>query len=96
MFERPELLWLLLAAPLAVAPGLMAARAGRRWAGRGRRGAASSLFVILVAAARGPALAAQDARTADVGRRGHGRLAFDRARPIPVDAPSSLRPFARR
>ena len=30
MFERPELLYLLLAMPLAVGPGLMAVRAGRR------------------------------------------------------------------
>jgi hypothetical protein len=37
MFERPELLYLLLAMPLAVAPGLMAVRAGRRAAGGARR-----------------------------------------------------------
>ena len=49
MFERPELLWLLLAVPLAVAPGLMAARAGRRWAGAGAAALRGSLFVILVA-----------------------------------------------
>ena len=33
MFERPEVLWLLLATPLVVAPGLMAMRAGRYAAG---------------------------------------------------------------
>jgi len=49
MFERPELLWLLLAAPLAAAPGLMAARAGRRAAGAGAAALRASLFVILVA-----------------------------------------------
>ena len=38
MFERPELLYLLLAMPLAVAPGLMAVRAGRRAAGAGIEG----------------------------------------------------------
>src|SRR5579864_6002603 len=49
MFERPELLWLLLAAPLMVAPGLMAVRAGRRAAGAGAAALRASLFVILVA-----------------------------------------------
>ena len=37
MFERPEVLWLLLATPLAAAPGLMAARAGRYARARPRR-----------------------------------------------------------
>src|SRR5512146_448978 len=49
MFERPELLWLLLAAPLAAAPGLMAVRAGRRAAGAGSAALRAGLFVILVA-----------------------------------------------
>ncbi len=49
MFERPELLYLLLAMPLAVAPGLMAVRAGRRAAGAGAAALRASLFVILVA-----------------------------------------------
>ena len=49
MFERPDLLWLLLAAPLVVAPGLMAVRAGRRAAGAGAAALRLSLFVILVA-----------------------------------------------
>ena len=49
MFERPELLWLLLAMPLVVAPGLMALRAGRRAAGAGAAALRTSLFVILVA-----------------------------------------------
>ena len=50
MFERPELLWLLLAVPLAVAPGLMAARARRAGAGAGAAAPLrGSLFVILVA-----------------------------------------------
>src|SRR6266851_9240227 len=49
MFERPELLYLLLAMPLAVAPGLMAVRAGRRTAGAGAAALRLSLFVILVA-----------------------------------------------
>src|ERR1700732_1846566 len=49
MFERPELLYLLLAMPLAVAPGLMAVRAGRRTAGAGAAALRASLFVILVA-----------------------------------------------
>src|SRR3984893_11337788 len=49
MFERPELLWLLVAGPLVVAPGLMAARAGRRAAGAGAAALRLSLFVILVA-----------------------------------------------
>jgi Ca-activated chloride channel family protein len=49
MFERPELLWLLLAMPLVMAPGLMAVRAGRRAAGAGAAALRTSLFVILVA-----------------------------------------------
>jgi len=49
MFERPEFLWLLLAAPLAVAPGLMAVRAGRRAPGFAAAALRGSLFVILVA-----------------------------------------------
>jgi Ca-activated chloride channel homolog len=49
MFERPEVLWLLLAAPLAIAPGLMAVRAGRLAAGAGGAALRGSLFVILVA-----------------------------------------------
>ena len=48
MFERPELLWLLLAMPLAAAPGLMAMRAGRRAAGAGAAALRTSLFVLLV------------------------------------------------
>lgn len=49
MFERPELLWLLLAAPLVAAPGLMATRAGRRAAGAAAAALRLCLFVILVA-----------------------------------------------
>jgi Mg-chelatase subunit ChlD len=49
MFERPEMLWLLLATPLAIAPGLMAMRAGRTAAGAGAAALRGSLFVILVA-----------------------------------------------
>jgi Ca-activated chloride channel family protein len=49
MFERPELLWLLLAAPLAAAPGLLAMRAGRRAAGAGSAALRTGLFAILVA-----------------------------------------------
>ncbi len=49
MFERPELLWLLLGAPLMVAPGLMAVRAGRRAAGAGAAALRLCLFMILVA-----------------------------------------------
>ncbi len=49
MFERPEVLWLLLATPLAVAPGLMAARAGRQAAGAGAAALRGGRFVILVA-----------------------------------------------
>ena len=49
MFERPEVLWLLLAAPLVVAPGLMAARAGRYAAGVAAAALRTGLFVILVA-----------------------------------------------
>jgi hypothetical protein len=48
MFERPEMLWLLLAAPLAAAPGLMAVRAGRRGAGALAAALRLSLFAILV------------------------------------------------
>src|ERR1700684_2940250 len=49
MFERPEVLWLLLAAPLVVAPGLMAVRAGRYAAGVGAAALRAGVFVILVA-----------------------------------------------
>ena len=49
MFERPEVLWLLLAAPLVVVPGLLAVRAGRRAAGAGAAALRAGLFVILVA-----------------------------------------------
>jgi Ca-activated chloride channel family protein len=49
MFERPLLLWLLLAAPLAVAPGLMAMRAGRYAAGAGTAALRACLLVLLVA-----------------------------------------------
>ncbi|MGH7913978.1 MAG: VWA domain-containing protein, partial [Candidatus Binataceae bacterium] len=48
MFERPELLWLLLVTPLVVAPGLMAVRAGRRAAGACAAALRAGLFVILV------------------------------------------------
>lgn len=48
MFERPEVLWLLLAAPLAAAPGLMAARAGRRGVGLVAAALRIGLFAILV------------------------------------------------
>ncbi len=33
MFDRPHLLWLLILAPLAATPGILAMRAGLRWAG---------------------------------------------------------------
>ena len=49
MFERPELLWLLLAVPLAAAPGLLAMRAGRRAAGAGSAALRVGGFAILVA-----------------------------------------------
>src|SRR6202158_2392657 len=49
MFERAELLWLLLAAPLMVAPGLMAVRAGRRAPGTVAAALRLSLSLILVA-----------------------------------------------
>jgi Ca-activated chloride channel family protein len=49
MFERPEVLWLLLAAPLVAGPGVMAMRAGRRFAGGAAAALRLGLFVILVA-----------------------------------------------
>jgi Mg-chelatase subunit ChlD/uncharacterized membrane protein len=49
MFERPELLWLLLAAPLAAIPGVMAMRAGRWAAGGAAAALRLGLIVALVA-----------------------------------------------
>ncbi len=49
MFERPELLWLLLAAPLAALPGVAAARAGRWRAGIGAAVLRTAVFATLVA-----------------------------------------------
>src|SRR5271155_2979787 len=49
MFERPEVLWLLLAAPVVVAPGLMAMSTGRYAAGAAAAALRAGLFVILVA-----------------------------------------------
>jgi Ca-activated chloride channel homolog len=48
MFERPDLLWLLLAAPLIAAPGMMAVRAGRRAAGAAAAALRLGLFATLV------------------------------------------------
>jgi len=53
MFERPELLWLLLAAPLAALPGLAAARAGRWRDGMAAAALRTTLFAILVALVAG-------------------------------------------
>src|SRR5260370_40534620 len=84
MFERPELLYLLLAMPLAVAPGLMAVRAGRRAAGAGAAALRASLFVILVAllaglrlplktpAQRVPVVVAMDASHSIAAHQFHG------------------------
>lgn len=48
MFERPLLLWLLIAAPLLVAPGLIAARNGKIAAGVGASALRLASFVALV------------------------------------------------
>lgn len=53
MFERPELLWLLLAAPIVLVPGVMAMRAGRWAAGLAASALRLGLFVILVVLAAG-------------------------------------------
>ena len=45
MFERPFLLWLLVAAPLAMMPGLFALRAGRMAHGRALLGLCDSTWI---------------------------------------------------
>ena len=48
MFDRPAMLWLLMAAPLVIVPGIMAMRAGRWIAGALSTGLRLGLFVALV------------------------------------------------
>ncbi len=86
MFERPEVLWLLLATPLAVAPGLMADARGAASGRCGRGGAARGPVRDTGGAARRLALADQDTGASDGSGGRDGCLAFDRTRPVSVDA----------
>ena len=53
MFDRPQMLWLLLALPLIVAPGLLAIRAGKRLKGALATAIRLACFVALVFALAG-------------------------------------------
>lgn len=48
MFERPELLWLMILAPVVAIPGLFAIRRGKRFAGAAALGLRVACFAVLV------------------------------------------------
>src|SRR5215469_8954913 len=59
MFDRPLLLWLLIVAPLAAAPGILAMRRGQWWAGAAAAALRAACAVALVAMLAGLRLPAR-------------------------------------
>src|ERR1700722_2641599 len=86
MFERPVILWLLLAAPLVVLPGLIAARRGKVWIGGAAAALRLAAFVALVLALSGFGI---PTRTAS--RRVETIALVDQSRSIAPDQESWMR-----